>query len=71
MAEVIDSNSWPKGKKLVFVDFETTGFQLESSDRVVEVAFKSIHNGVIIQSDQQLIYPQRMRIDLFKLKVSI
>ena len=59
MAEVIDSNSWPKGKKLVFVDFETTGFQLESSDRVVEVAFKSIHNGVIIQSDQQLIYPQR------------
>jgi DNA polymerase III epsilon subunit-like protein len=59
MAEVIDSNSWPKGKKLVFVDFETTGFQLESSDRVVEVAFKSIQNGVIIQSDQQLIYPQR------------
>lgn len=59
MAEVIDSNSWPKGKKLVFVDFETTGFQLESSDRVVEVAFKSIHNGVLIQSDQQLIYPQR------------
>ena len=55
MGEVIDSNSWPKGKKLVFVDFETTGFQLESSDRVVEVAFKSIHNGVIIQSDQQLI----------------
>jgi|TARA_B110000902_G_C14260941_1_gene569735 DNA polymerase III epsilon subunit-like protein len=59
MAEGIDSDSWPKGKKLVFVDFETTGFQLESSDRVVEVAFKCIHNGEILQSEQQLIYPQR------------
>jgi len=59
MIDSINSQHWPVGKKLVLVDFETTGFQMEGADRVVELAFICIQDGQIIASDQQLINPRR------------
>ena len=51
--------TWPEGVDFVLLDFETTGLNPESGDKVVEYAFMVVRDGQVIRKVERLVNPLR------------